>query len=98
MKRVFWIAITILGTLWFSSCEDVIEVDLPDTDRRLVIDGLIRVDTTQEFVDVKVKVTETSSFSEISALYQTYLPSLFFMVLKMNLAKLPVVPIPTLLK
>ena len=62
MKRVFWIAITILGTLWFSSCEDVIEVDLPDTDRRLVIDGLIRVDTTQEFVDVKVKVTETSSF------------------------------------
>ncbi|MEZ4779651.1 MAG: DUF4249 domain-containing protein [Flavobacteriaceae bacterium] len=62
MNRFFYIvAIT---TVLFSSCEDVIEVDVPTDEARLVIDGLIRVDTTQEFVNVKVKITKTTSFFE----------------------------------
>lgn len=46
----------------FISCEDVIEVEVPTDEQRLVFDGLVRVDTTKEFVDVKVKVTKTSNF------------------------------------
>jgi len=44
------------------SCEDVIDVDLPEIETRLVIDGLLRVDKSQEFVDVRITMRETSSF------------------------------------
>ncbi|MBW2938431.1 DUF4249 domain-containing protein [Aureisphaera sp. CAU 1614] len=60
MARYFYIVTFI--TLLFSSCEDVIEVDVPIDEPRLVLDALIRVDTTQEFVDVKIKVTKTNAF------------------------------------
>ena len=60
MARYFYI-VTLLSIL-FSSCEDVIEVDVPIDEPRLVLDALIRVDTTQEFVDVKIKVTKTNAF------------------------------------
>lgn len=46
------------------SCEDVIEVDLPDNDPILVVNGLIRVDETQEYVPIEISVTESSSFFE----------------------------------
>ncbi|MDF0706008.1 MAG: DUF4249 family protein [Bacteroidota bacterium] len=46
------------------SCEDVVDVDLPDVDTKLVVDGLIRVDKDQEFVDVRIALRETSIFFE----------------------------------
>lgn len=45
-----------------ASCEDVIDVDLPQTENRLIVNGLVRVDMTQEFVPVAIKVTETTDF------------------------------------
>lgn len=47
-----------------ASCQDVIDVDLPTEDPRLVIDALIRVDTTQAFTEVVVRASESSSFFE----------------------------------
>jgi len=44
------------------SCEDVINVDLPPTETRLIVNAVFRVDITQEFVPVSVSVTETSGF------------------------------------
>ena len=61
------------------SCEDVVEIAVPTEEPRLVLDGLIRVDTTQEFVDVKIKASTTSSFfddvepvSDITTIYIYY--------------------------
>ena len=60
MKKLFPILALCLGLL--AGCEDVIEVDVPSGDTRLIVDGLIRVDTTQTFVPVEIKVSETSGF------------------------------------
>ena len=43
-------------------CEDVIEVDVPEPETRLVVNGIVRVDPTQEFVPVEIRVTESSGF------------------------------------
>ncbi|MCB0373327.1 MAG: DUF4249 family protein [Muricauda sp.] len=59
MKKELLYFLTLL-ILW--SCEDVIDVELPDVENRLVVGGLLRVDKEQEFVDVKVLLRETSSF------------------------------------
>ena len=56
--------LTLLLSLLLISCEDVIEVDLPSTDSRLVVDAIIRVDESQEFVPVEIKVTGSSGFFE----------------------------------
>jgi hypothetical protein len=45
-------------------CEDVIEVDLPDQDTRLVVDGLIRVDASEAFVPVEIRLSLSSNFFE----------------------------------
>jgi hypothetical protein len=47
-----------------ASCQDVVDVDLPTEDPRLVIDALIRIDTTQTFTEVVVRASESSSFFE----------------------------------
>ncbi len=61
MKKV----IIIIGAIFmFTSCEDVVDVDLPDTEPRLIVEGLLRVDKSQEFVDVRIKMRETSNFFE----------------------------------
>lgn len=54
--------ILLLLSILLFSCEDVVEVDLPNTDSRIVVDAIIRVDESQEFVPVEVKVTRTSGF------------------------------------
>lgn len=46
------------------SCEDVIEVDLPPDVPKINIDALFRVDISEEFVPVEVKITLTNSFME----------------------------------
>ncbi len=45
-----------------ASCEDVIEVDTPSEPPRLNVDAVFRVDITEEFIPVVVKVTETNNF------------------------------------
>ncbi|MGW9686577.1 DUF4249 family protein [Flagellimonas sp. 2504JD1-5] len=55
----------ILGLLVaLTGCEDVINVEVPTTPPRLVVNGLLRVDESQEFVPVEIKVTETTNFFE----------------------------------
>lgn len=57
----------ILGLLFICisfGCEDVIEVEAPGEAPRLIVDGLIRVDTTQPYLPIRIKVTETNSFFE----------------------------------
>ena len=49
-------------TLIIASCEDTIDVDLPELETRLVVDGLLRVDKSEEFVDVRITMRETSIF------------------------------------
>ena len=46
------------------SCEDVIEVETPTDDPRLVVEALIRVDDTESFLPVRVKVSLTNNFFE----------------------------------
>lgn len=53
-----------LGFICLWSCEDVIEVDTPSQDRRLSIDALIRIDTSQPLTELRVKVSETNGFFE----------------------------------
>lgn len=58
-KRLF-----LLGIMWVAlvGCEDVIEVEVPMEEPRLVVDGLLRVDTTQTYVPVEVRLTQTAGF------------------------------------
>ncbi|GGG47156.1 hypothetical protein GCM10011414_16040 [Croceivirga lutea] len=48
--------------LLFFSCEDVIEVEIPEKEIRLIVDGIIKVDSSSEFVPVEIKVSESSEF------------------------------------
>lgn len=49
-------------TIAFASCEDVIEVEVPEEDPRLNVEGLIRVDTTEEFLPIEIKLSTTTPF------------------------------------
>ena len=51
-------AITVFG------CEDVVDVDVLKGETRLIIDAIVRVDTTEAFTEVRVIVKETNSFFE----------------------------------
>ena len=61
MIRYFLLLLTL--TL-FISCEDVIDVDLPENETRLIVNGVIRVDETQDYLPVEIRVSESSSFFE----------------------------------
>ncbi len=55
----------ILCIFWLSlGCEDVIEVELPANEPRLIVEALLRVDVNEEFIPVEVKVSTTNSFFE----------------------------------
>lgn len=57
--------LSLIFTLFIlSGCEEVIQVEVPETDPRLVIDGLIRVDEQEPFVPVRIALSETNSFFE----------------------------------
>lgn len=43
-------------------CEDVIEVDLPAAEPRLVVEGLIRVDREEAFLPVRIALKESAGF------------------------------------
>ncbi|TDQ30943.1 DUF4249 family protein [Zeaxanthinibacter enoshimensis] len=59
MKRIITI---IIISLFCSGCEDVIQVDTPVGPPRLIIDALIRVNTSEAVQDVVIKVNLTDSF------------------------------------
>ncbi len=46
------------------SCEDVIDVEVPTTQQRLNVNALIRVDISQAFIPIEVKVSLTNNFFE----------------------------------
>ncbi|MBX2827604.1 MAG: DUF4249 domain-containing protein [Flavobacteriaceae bacterium] len=62
MKQLLYTSLLLFGIVFISSCEDVIEVDVPSEEPRLIVNALIRVDTSLPFMDVKITVAETSSF------------------------------------
>lgn len=59
MKKIL-VGLMICAGLW--SCEDVIEVDLPETEPRLVVEALIKVDTSMAQFPVRFKTTQTAGF------------------------------------
>ena len=61
MKKVIY-PLLILFCIIAESCENVIDVDLPQTDERLVIDGLIRISGEKNSDLVLIKLTKTASF------------------------------------
>ncbi|MDG1572538.1 DUF4249 domain-containing protein [Robiginitalea sp. M366] len=57
----------LLFLLWLplaSGCEDVIEVDTPEAEPRLIVDGLIRVDPAEAYVPVRITLRESAGFFE----------------------------------
>ena len=64
MKHIVYIVSTIIIGTIMSSCQDVIDVDLPIGTPRLVVDAIIRVDTTKVTTDIRILVKETSTFFE----------------------------------
>ena len=67
MKKIVFIIATLLTGILFVQCEDVIEVDIPASEPRLILDALIRVDTSLTIQEVRFKTSVTSGFfDEIS--------------------------------
>ena len=60
--------LSFLGTVFLAyiviGCEDIVEIDLPSSKPRLIVDAVFRVDIDAEFIPVEVNVTETSNFFE----------------------------------
>lgn len=60
MRYCYFFFISVIAIV--VSCEDVIEVNTPSEPPRLNVDAVFRVDITEEFIPVEVKVTETDNF------------------------------------
>ncbi len=56
------IVLSLITIVVFNSCEDVIEVEVPQTPPRLSIDGLVRLDASQANTTVSIKASLTSNF------------------------------------
>ena len=61
MWRLLVVCLVLFSSI---SCEDVVDIDVPGEDPRLIIDALIRVDESQDTFTASVKVGLTSSFFE----------------------------------
>ena len=61
MKRFL---LAILALCLLASCEDVIEVETPTEPPRLIVDGIIKIDTSEAFTTARIKITTSSSFFE----------------------------------
>ena len=59
MKRVILI---LLISITLTSCQDVVDVDVPTDSPRLVIDALMRVDESEADTEIQVKASISSSF------------------------------------
>ncbi len=56
--------LTILFSFLFIGCQDVVEIDVPSEDPRLIVDAVVRIDTNLAVTKVVVKVSETNAFFE----------------------------------
>lgn len=61
MRRIGYLLLFFIANI---GCEDVIEVEVPTGEPRLIIDALIRIDVNDELIPFKVKVTTTNNFFE----------------------------------
>lgn len=59
MKKIIYLAILLVS---LNSCEDVIDVDVPSTSSRLIVDALIRIDASEPTTTVQIKTSISSSF------------------------------------
>ncbi|NER15799.1 DUF4249 family protein [Spongiivirga citrea] len=59
-----WTRLTtlVIATVLLSACEDVVEIETPSEPPRLIVDALIRVDITEQFMPIEIRVSETSNF------------------------------------
>ncbi|MGB5698436.1 DUF4249 family protein [Muriicola sp.] len=62
MKPYAFLLLFLCALCW--GCEDVIDVELPEQESRLIIDGLIRVDVAQQYIPVEIKLSLSSNFFE----------------------------------
>lgn len=62
MKNAFLLGLFLLFIC--HSCEDVITIETPSEAPRLVVDGLIRVDRSEEFIPIEITVSLTNNFFE----------------------------------
>ena len=60
MKRIIFL-LFVVSLLW-SSCQEVITVELPNQEPKLIVDALIRIDTTELTTIVSVQARKTSDF------------------------------------
>lgn len=58
------LSLLFLFLLAIISCEEVIEVELESEEPRLIVDALIRVDTSQQLTEANIRVSLSSSFFE----------------------------------
>lgn len=66
MKKPFQFLGLLLLVSLFSSCEDVIDVDLPQSEPRLVVDALIRVPASEDYFPVIIRLTTTAPFDAVA--------------------------------
>ncbi len=78
------IVLVLIGIILLSSCEDVVNVELPTDDNRLVVDGLLRVDKSQEFIDVRITLRETSNFYDENQPTQAESALIYYGILNEN--------------
>lgn len=62
MKNRIALILIIIASINLTNCEDVVEVDVAPNEKRLIVDGIVRVDVSQPSTNVVVNVSETSSF------------------------------------
>ncbi|MFT5864167.1 MAG: hypothetical protein ACI828_002841 [Flavobacteriales bacterium] len=63
MKAILKITFVFL-LISLNSCEDVVDVDLPENEPRIILDAIIRIDPTESFSFLRLKASITSSFFE----------------------------------
>lgn len=59
MKKYIYLLVVLVLNV---ACEDVIDVEVPTEEPRLVVDALIRVDIDKQFIPVEVKLSLSSDF------------------------------------
>lgn len=57
-KFIYLLAVLVLNV----ACEDVIDVEVPTEEPRLIVDALIRVDIDEQYIPVEVKLSLSSDF------------------------------------
>lgn len=56
--------IALLSLVFFVSCEDVIEIESPSEPPRLIVDAVIRIDTSKAITTARLRLYTSSSFFE----------------------------------